>query len=136
MKELLILVREVVVRAFEIATFRSAGSDLPESKSFAGCLAAISAIFVAGEQMARGHGIAGMLIAPPAWLFVVWVSSLANGKTNYRIAAALMLGAIPVCVGLMLVAGHDLLEWVVATWGAFVAINVLARQHEGWSSWR
>ncbi|KAA3421817.1 hypothetical protein, partial [Streptococcus pneumoniae] len=80
MKELLLLMRETIVRAFEIATFRSAGSDLPESKGFATWLAALSAAFVAGEQLARGYGIAGMLIAPAAWLFVVWASSRVEGK--------------------------------------------------------
>lgn len=135
MKELLLLMRETIVRAFEIATFRSAGSDLPESKGFATWLAALSAAFVAGEQLARGHGIAGMLITPPAWLFVVWVSSRVEGRINYRIASALLLGSIPVCAGLMLVAGHDLWEWAVAAWGAFVMLNVLVQQHEEWSPW-
>jgi hypothetical protein len=136
MKEFLLLMRETIVRAFEIATFRSVGHDLPKSKGFAAWLAALSAAFVAGEQLARGHGIADMLIVPAAWLFVVGVSSLAEGKINYRVASAMLLGSIPVCATLILVAGHDLLEWVVAAWGAFVTLNVLARQHGGWSQWR
>lgn len=136
MKEIFLLVRETIVRAFQIATFRSVGSDLPESKGFATWSAASSAAFVAGEQLARGHGIAGMLIAPAAWLFVVWASSRVEGKITYRIASALLLGSIPVCAVLILVAGRDLWEWAAAAWGAFVMLNVLARQHKEWSPWR
>ncbi|MEO1767949.1 hypothetical protein [Thiobacter aerophilum] len=135
MKELFLLLRETVARAFEIATFRSVGHDLPESKGFATCLAVLSAAFVAGEQLARGHGIAGMLIAPAAWLLVVWTSSLVEGKVSYRIASALLLGSAPICVALIVVAGHDWLEWVVAAWGAAVMLNVLVKQNKEWSSW-
>lgn len=136
MKELLMLVREIMVRAFGIATFQSVGKELPDSKGFAIWSAALSVAFIAGEQMARGHGIVGMLIAPAAWLFVVWTASRVGRKIDYRIASALLLGSIPVCAVLILVAGRDLWEWGVAAWGAFVMLNVLARQHEGWSPWR
>lgn len=136
MKELLMLVREIMVRAFGIATFQSVGKELPDSKGFAIWSAALSVAFIAGEQMARGHGIVGMLIAPAAWLFVVWTASRVGRKIDYRIASALLLGSIPMCAVLILVAGRDLWEWGVAAWGAFVMLNVLARQHEGWSPWR
>jgi hypothetical protein len=136
MKELFMLVRETVWRSFEIATFRSVGPDLPQAKGFATVLAVLSAAFVAGEQLARGHGIVGMLIAPPAWLFVVWTASRAGRKTDYRLASALFLGSIPVCAALIMVAGVKLLEWAVAAWGAFVIVNVLMRKQEGWSPWR
>ena len=136
MKELLMLVREIMVRAFGIATLQSVGKDLPESKGFAAWSAALSAAFIAGEQMARDHGIAGMLIAPAAWLFVVWTASRVGRKIDYRIASALLLGSIPVCVVLILVAGRDLWEWAVAAWGAAVMLNVLVKQNKEWSSWR
>lgn len=136
MKEMFLLMRETIVRAFEIATFRSVGSDLPESKGFATWSAALSAAFVAGEQLARGHGIVGMLIAPAAWLFVVWTASRVGRKIDYRIASALLFGSLPVCAVLILVAGSDLWEWAAAAWGAFVMLNVLARQHKEWSPWR
>lgn len=136
MKEVFLLMRETIVRAFQIATLQSVGKELPDSKGFAILSAALSAAFVAGEQLARGHGIAGMLIVPAAWLFVVWTASRVEGKISYRIASALLLGSIPVCAVLILVAGRDLWEWAVAAWGASVMLNVLARQHEGWSPWR
>jgi len=135
MKELFNLLRVTVVRAFEIATFQSVGKDLPESKEFAVWSSALSVAFVVGEQMARGHGIAGMLIVPAAWLFVVWTASRAGRKIDYRIASALLLGSIPVCAVLILVAGHDLWEWAVAAWGAAVLFNVLFKQNKEWSSW-
>lgn len=136
MKELLMLVRETLVRAFGIATFQSVGKELPDSKGFAIWSAALSAAFIAGEQMARDHGIVGMLITPAAWLFVVWTASRAGRKIDYRIASAILLGSIPVCAVMILVAGNDLLEWAVAAWGAFAMLNVIVQQHEEWSSWR
>jgi hypothetical protein len=33
-------------------------------------------------------------------------------------------------------AGHDLLELVVAAWGAAVMFNVLIKQNKEWSLWR
>lgn len=136
MKELLMLVHQTLVRAFEIATFRSAGKGLPESQGFAVWPAVLSASSIAGEQMARDHGIADMLIAPAVWLFVVWTASRVGRKIDYRIASALLLGSIPVCAVLILVAGRDLWEWAVAAWGAAVMLNVLVKQNKEWSSWR
>lgn len=136
MKELLLLMRETIVRAFEIATFRSAGSDLPESKGFAAWSAALSVAFIVLSGMPSDVGIVRMLINLAAWLFVVWTASRVGRKIDYRIASAMLLGLIPVCAVAMLVNGNDLLEWAVAAWGAFVMLNVLARQHEGWSPWR
>jgi hypothetical protein len=86
--------------------------------------------------MSRGHGIAGMLIAPPVWLFVVWTASRVGRKIDYRIASALLLGSIPVCAVLILVAGRDLWEWAVAAWGAAVMLNVLVKQNKEWLLWR
>jgi len=127
MKDLFILVREIILHAFEIATLRSVGGKLPDSKGFAALSAVLSISFTVAEQMSRGHGIAGMLVVPAAWLLVVWTASRAGRKIDYRIASALLLGSIPVCAVLILVAGHDLLEWVAAAWGAAVILNVLVR---------
>ncbi|WP_126448218.1 hypothetical protein [Sulfuricystis multivorans] len=132
MKELLLLVRETIVRAFEIATFRSVGADLPNARGFAMAVSVLSAAFVAGEQLARGHGIAGMIIIPAVWLFVIWTVSRVEGQIDYRIASALLLGSIPVCVILVLVAGSEPMEWIVSAWGAVVMLNVLAKQHKQW----
>lgn len=135
MKELLMLVRETMIRAFEIATLQPVVKDLPESKGFAAWSAALSTAFIAGGEMARGHGIAGMFLTPAAWLFVVWTASRVGRKIEYRIASALLLGSIPVSAVTILVAGRNLWEWAVAAWGAAVMLNVLVKHHKEWSSW-
>jgi hypothetical protein len=136
MNDLLTIATCTVAESARIAFFQSAGERLPASKGFAALSAALSAAFTAAEQMARGHGIAGMLIAPVAWLFVVWTASLVERKIDYRIASALLLGSIPVCVGLIMFAGYDLLELAVAAWGTAVMFNVLIKQNKEWSLWR
>jgi hypothetical protein len=136
MKYLLVLGASTVAESARIATFQSAGERLPASKWVAAWSAALSIAFTAAEQMSRGHGIAGMLIAPPVWLFVVWTASRVGRKIDYRIASALLLGSIPVCAVLILVAGRDLWEWAVAAWGAAVMLNVLVKQNKEWLLWR
>jgi hypothetical protein len=81
MNDLLAIATCTVAESARIAFFQSAGERLPASKGFA----ALSAAFTAAVQMARGHGIAGMLIAPAAWLFVVWMASLVGRKIDYSL---------------------------------------------------
>jgi hypothetical protein len=135
MKELLMLVRGIILHAFEIATLRSVGDRLPDSKWFASLSAALSVPFTVAEQLARGHGIVGALVVPAAWLLAVWGASMADGKIDYRAASALLLGSIPVCAVLVLVAGHGWLELAVAVWGSAVMVNVIVKRKKERSSW-
>jgi hypothetical protein len=135
MNEFLMLARGIISHAFEIATFRSVGDRLPNSKSFAILSSVLSVAFTLTEQMARGHGMVGALVVPAAWLLVVWGASLADGKIDYRTASALLLGSIPVCAVLVLVAGHAWLELAVAVWGSAVMFNVIVKRNKERSSW-
>lgn len=136
MNALLMLVRETAIRAFKIVTLQSVGEDLPQSRGFAVWSAALAVPLFAAEQGIRDHGIVGMILVPAAWLVMVWTASRVDGKIDYRIASALLLGSIPVCVALILVAGHDLWEWVAAAWGALALYNVILKQNKEWSPWR
>ncbi|MGC9008969.1 MAG: hypothetical protein ACP5IY_07855, partial [Halothiobacillaceae bacterium] len=74
-------------------------------------------------------------LVPPAWLFAVWISSLVEREISYRIASALLLGSMPICAVMFLVAGNDWLEWAANAWCAVVMLNVLFKQNEEWAAW-
>jgi len=135
MRELLRLLQGLIVRAFEIACFRSVGADLPPSRGLTLVLAALSVPFEIGEQWARGHGVLGMLIGPPIWLFLVGMIALEGKKMNFRVASAILLGMLPVYASMIVVSGVDVVEWVVAAWGALVIFHVLLKQHKEWRQW-
>lgn len=133
---ILLILRETVSRSLKIATFQHAGEDLPESKSFAIWSAILSIVLVIGEQLVSGHGMRGALLAPVAWLFAVWITSLDDEGINYRVASAMLIGTLPVCAAMILVAGYEILEWIATAWGTAVVLAVLVRHKKELSLWR
>ncbi len=65
--------------------------------------------------------------------------ALEGKKMNFRVASAILLGMLlgmlPVYASMIVVSGVDVVEWVVAAWGALVIFHVLLKQHKEWRQW-
>lgn len=125
------LIAQALGRGVEIALFRKSVEGLPDSTGFLGLAWVLLALGVMVEQIARGHGIAGALAVSVAWLVCVGVFA----RKDKRVGIALCLGILPVCLALALVAGHDVLEWLVAGWGSAVGFKVIVQSDRESALW-
>jgi len=107
-------------RALRISFLRSTGEDLPNTKSFALFVGAIAFLAGFAAMVALGREWLYALGITALWVGVTWMLAESAGENQYRAAATVYLGSVPVLLAmvalLLLIGPSEIINVAAGLW--------------------